>query len=597
MVRSLSLYGAGAFLSVGVLRFLTLAPDPWEWDEVLFTEAVRKGIDLRVHRPHPPGYPLFIETARALHVLGVKPYRSLALVGAAGSLLAVVALFALLKIVGLKEKFALFGSILYALVPSIWLFGVRGFSDGPAAAAFFGASALFLRSLFRKSDLSLVAGFALSAVAAGIRPQAGIPLFPLGLVAGAMAFLRGGSSRRAVLLALTAAIAISGAIWIPAIQNSGGWTPFIGQIRVQASDVTRNALSVAQVATWPVLGRWLADPFGSRVLFGAVAVLGAVGLAVGRKRAGLLTLLFVPAIAFVPYSAPIGAPRYGAILLGLPCGLAALGFEWLERRWAPLVPVAGTALLAVSAAVALGPVVLVATRPSPPVAAMAALREWPFQDGAVLHDPVLRQHVEAFLPGRSHGGIPADRPVWAAPGDVVVTADRSLPDLPAGAVFYFEDRTLKRISAGRMLRVTISRATAVTSIGIHAAGGSQTRVLYDAWIPVGIDTPRDRAVIRGPLVVRGWCQERGGGIVEPVDFRVDGVSVAPLHLERYARPDVSETIPEIGDASHAGFMAELPSTGLARGEHLLVVTVRTRDGRERVADGIHFFWDPGAGHR
>jgi len=46
------------------IRLLTLAPDPWEWDEVLFVEAVDHGIDLRKGFPHPPGYPLFVETAR-----------------------------------------------------------------------------------------------------------------------------------------------------------------------------------------------------------------------------------------------------------------------------------------------------------------------------------------------------------------------------------------------------------------------------------------------------------------------------------------------------------------------------------------------------
>ncbi|MCE7960159.1 MAG: hypothetical protein DYH06_19810, partial [Acidobacteria bacterium ACB2] len=66
----LRLLVALAFALLALLRALTLASDPWEWDEVLFVQAVEGGFDVRVNRPHPPGYPLYVEAARGLAALG-----------------------------------------------------------------------------------------------------------------------------------------------------------------------------------------------------------------------------------------------------------------------------------------------------------------------------------------------------------------------------------------------------------------------------------------------------------------------------------------------------------------------------------------------
>jgi hypothetical protein len=115
-----------AFLLMVATRLLTIAPDPWHWDEVLLTDAVTHGIDLRVHRPHPPGYPLLVELSTFLRRAGMVAYRSLAVVGTAGGILAPLALAWLLREAGLSGAYACAGGLLYAFFPSIWLFGVRG---------------------------------------------------------------------------------------------------------------------------------------------------------------------------------------------------------------------------------------------------------------------------------------------------------------------------------------------------------------------------------------------------------------------------------------------------------------------------------------
>jgi hypothetical protein len=42
-----------------ITRILTAPKTPWENDEFLFAEAVRK-FDPSNYHPHPPGYPLFV---------------------------------------------------------------------------------------------------------------------------------------------------------------------------------------------------------------------------------------------------------------------------------------------------------------------------------------------------------------------------------------------------------------------------------------------------------------------------------------------------------------------------------------------------------
>src|SRR5476649_2315899 len=101
-----------AFLLMAATRLLTIAPDPWHWDEVLLADAVTHGIDLRVHRPHPPGYPLLVELSRFLGRAGMEAYRSLAVVGTAGGILAPLALAWLLREAGLSGAYACAGGLL-----------------------------------------------------------------------------------------------------------------------------------------------------------------------------------------------------------------------------------------------------------------------------------------------------------------------------------------------------------------------------------------------------------------------------------------------------------------------------------------------------
>ena len=242
-----------------------MATDAWHWDEVLLADAVAHGIDLRVHRPHPPGYPLLVEAAALVHRAGVDPYRSLALVGTVGGILAAAALAAFLAAAGLDADFACLGGLLYAVIPSVWLFGVRGFSDAPAAAAVFASAALLLSAAERRSPAPRRRRFRRRRRGRGTpAPERRRARAPRAL--GGFLVLRRPARAPGCTFSpgLGGAALVSAAVWLPAIRGSGGFAPFREQLLIQAADLRRSsALSPRELLSFAVWRRWLVDPFGS----------------------------------------------------------------------------------------------------------------------------------------------------------------------------------------------------------------------------------------------------------------------------------------------------------------------------------------------
>src|SRR5436305_5405631 len=77
--RTARLYEYGGALLVLLIRIVTAPRTPWENDEFLFAEAVRK-IDLSRYHPHPPGYPLFVLFGKVFDAFVHDPWRALVLV-------------------------------------------------------------------------------------------------------------------------------------------------------------------------------------------------------------------------------------------------------------------------------------------------------------------------------------------------------------------------------------------------------------------------------------------------------------------------------------------------------------------------------------
>src|SRR5436190_18343501 len=78
-------------LIVLVSRILTAPKTPWENDEFLFAEAVRK-FDPSNYHPHPPGYPLFVLLGKFVALIVDDPWRALVIVSIIAAPIGFVAL-------------------------------------------------------------------------------------------------------------------------------------------------------------------------------------------------------------------------------------------------------------------------------------------------------------------------------------------------------------------------------------------------------------------------------------------------------------------------------------------------------------------------
>src|SRR5690242_18015678 len=78
-------------LVVLITRILTAPKTPWENDEFLFAEAVRK-FDPSNYHPHPPGYPLFVLLGKFVALIVDDPWRALVIVNVIAAPIGFVAL-------------------------------------------------------------------------------------------------------------------------------------------------------------------------------------------------------------------------------------------------------------------------------------------------------------------------------------------------------------------------------------------------------------------------------------------------------------------------------------------------------------------------
>jgi len=157
-----------ALIVCALTRLFALSASLWDWDEVLFSSAMDE-YDVSSHRPHPPGFPLFILTARAMRLVVGDNFRSLQTINVIAACLLFPALFSLCRELRFPYAVSMTAAGFCLFLPNVWFFGGTGFSDVPSLMLAVLACALLLRGC--RDRWSFIGGAIVLGIAAGYRPQ------------------------------------------------------------------------------------------------------------------------------------------------------------------------------------------------------------------------------------------------------------------------------------------------------------------------------------------------------------------------------------------------------------------------------------------
>ncbi|HEY2094073.1 MAG TPA: hypothetical protein VGJ81_19555 [Thermoanaerobaculia bacterium] len=398
--RTARLYEYGGALIVLLVRIFTAPRTPWENDEFLFAEAVRKFDPSRYH-PHPPGFPLFVLLGKAFAIVVHDPWRALVVLNIVLAPIGFIALTRALRNWSGDTQVAAAASLIYFLSAAMLVHGPLALSD--AAAMTFVC--LALAAISAPDDgaherSAILAGLWTSA-AIGTRPQLLLPLAPLLVIA----LLRMRTMRQRI--GCIAAFTFVSLMWfLPLLDATNGWDGFVAYQTKQVAyfaahdaAMSRGAFSASQIGL-----RFLIHPWGSKYLtlpLLALILLGASELA--RRWRPLLPLFAFTGVqmAFELGSMdPADGARYSLPIMIVFALAAAFGLELIARSvHIPFVPIAGAFLLSLGAGFyvrdILGPRM---EGPSPAAAAAQYVKSSFPSNTVVLVDLSMRPAVESLLP-------------------------------------------------------------------------------------------------------------------------------------------------------------------------------------------------------
>jgi hypothetical protein len=374
-------------------------------DSVNFALGVRD-FDVADHRPHPPGYPLYIGLAKVATATAslirndasqsATEALALSALSLTGAIAAIVAIYLLLRALTGSDVRAVAATALTASCPLFWYLSARPMSDVPGLAAAAGALACLAVAWWRQQpDVSgdrrltparmeasgrmIVLGALLCGIAIGFRSQNAVITLPF--LAGVV-LDRLGRGAAGAMLGGTIAMAFGALLWaVPLVVASGGVNAYLAALGSQAGEDFAGVEMLylnpgnLRLAAFAVL-RTLVFPWDSLVLGAiimALAVLGALALLWRDRRLfAAITLIATPYLAFHLLFHDTTFVRYALPLVPAVAFLAVVGAETIAQR-AALPLVGALALWAVSIA---APVLATyASEDSPTVRALAAMQQ------------------------------------------------------------------------------------------------------------------------------------------------------------------------------------------------------------------------------
>ncbi len=394
-----------------------LPPSLEDLDSVNFALGVQR-FDVAQHRPHPPGYPVFIAMSKAstgvLRAAGVAApeVRGLAVWSAVGGGLAILFAAMFFGAITGDRRLALLAAALTACSPLFWFTALRPLSDMPGLAFALAALAMLARG-----GRGLVPGAFLAGLAIGIRSQTFVMTLPFlawVLVAGRQAVPA--RTRRAALIAAGAGVAA----WaVPLVIVSGGPIAYLKALGSQGAEDFSGVVMLwthrtPRVAAYALLNTFV-RPWDSLVLATVVLAAFAAGVAVTAWRRprilAVLALIFVPYAAFHLLFHEVVTVRYALPLVPPVAFFTVIALDTVHRHAAAI----GVVALAAFGVVLAAPASAGFGRQPSPVFRMIADMKAEAQKGAaplvVMHRrewTETRRHREwsAGLPGRL---LPAPR--------------------------------------------------------------------------------------------------------------------------------------------------------------------------------------------
>ena len=272
-------------------------------DSINFALGLRH-FDVAQHQPHPPGYPVFILIAKAVHAVVPSEATALGLVSVAGGALGVLAAAALFRRIdggAAPANWSVATVVVTMTTPLYWFTAVRPLSDSIGLAAAIGVQALTLAA---SSARGLAVAGVCAGLAAGLRSQVVWLTVPLLIVKGLGPSPKPPAPSPKSLAPVLAAFVIGIAIWfVPLVIVSGGpaqyWHALFDQGAEDLGNIqmlwTRHGLrDVLAALYYAFVAPWAVWPIAVVVL--ASAGVGIVRLAVRERRT-----LIVLAVAFGPY--------------------------------------------------------------------------------------------------------------------------------------------------------------------------------------------------------------------------------------------------------------------------------------------------------
>ena len=371
-------------------------------DSVNFALGVRD-FDVAAHRPHPPGYPVYIalgKAATAIAGVGADApasaieAKALAVLSLLGGIAAIGLLYLVFSSLTRSDVEAIAATAITATCPLLWYLAVRPMSDLPGLAFALASQACLLRAWRRQqpgpdgdrrlppavmaaSGRMIVLGALLAGLAIGVRSQTMWLTLPLLIL---VLLDRVGRGVAGALLGAGVMFVIGGLVWgIPMLAASGGLDAYLAALGTQAGeDFTSGEMLYtarsARAAAFALL-RTFVDPWDSTALAVVVLILAGAGKIhlLWRDRRSLiaLTAMAGPYFVFHMLFQDTSFVRYALPLVPVVAFLAVKGAALMAEVAVP----AAAAAISIFAVMVASPVLVgYVAEPSPTVRVLAAMQ-------------------------------------------------------------------------------------------------------------------------------------------------------------------------------------------------------------------------------